>query len=323
MPALDGVTITRLHQDNGFYLLLAAEDGATALADWAGRHGAALDALLLEHKAVLFRNFNQASKEAFADFANAVATPLDYVYRSTPRSQVGSRMYTATEFPRAYTIPVHCENAYQSSWPMRLFFYCRQPAMIGGQTPLADVAAATAAIDAGVRELFARKGVMYVRNYGSGIDLPWQEVFQTSAPAQVEAFCRQHDIAYEWGAGGRLQTRQVRPALMRHPVSGVELWFNQAHLFHVSSLEPATLAAMQGVFDPDQLPRNACFGDGTPLEVDMLDHIREAYARNTVAFPWRANDILMVDNMQVAHGRRPFVGAREVLVMMGNACNGL
>jgi alpha-ketoglutarate-dependent taurine dioxygenase len=229
-------------------------------------------------------------------------------------------MYTATEFPRAYTIPVHCENAYQSSWPMTLFFYCRQPALIGGATPLADVAATTGAIDADVRQLFAQKGVMYVRNYGSGIDLSWQDVFQTTSPAEVEAFCAGRGIEYRWGEQGALQTRQVRPGLMRHPVSGRELWFNQAHLFHISSIEQQTRDAMEGLFDADKLPRNAYFGDGTPIPLDVLDHIREAYARHTIAFPWQAHDILMVDNMQVAHGRRPFVGAREVLVMMGDAC---
>jgi alpha-ketoglutarate-dependent taurine dioxygenase len=37
-----------------------------------------------------------------------------------------------------------------------------------------------------------------------------------------------------------------------------------------------------------------------------------------VKFPWQATDILMVDNMLVAHGRSPFVGQRKIVVTMGD-----
>ena len=51
------------------------------------------------------------------------------------------------------------------------------------------------------------------------------------------------------------------------------VWFNQAHLFHVSSLQPeireALLAAAGG--DP---PRNAYYGDGSPIDDRDLDQIR-------------------------------------------------
>ncbi|MEO1181615.1 MAG: TauD/TfdA family dioxygenase, partial [Cyanobacteria bacterium J06636_28] len=36
----------------------------------------------------------------------------------------------------------------------------------------------------------------------------------------------------------------------------------------------------------------------------------------TVMFSWEKNDVLFLDNLLVAHGRKPFSGKRELLVGM-------
>ena len=36
-----------------------------------------------------------------------------------------------------------------------------------------------------------------------------------------------------------------------------------------------------------------------------------------VQFQWREGDVLMVDNMLVAHARNPYQGARKIVVAMG------
>jgi len=115
---------------------------------------------------------------------------LDYTYRSTPRTIVSGKIYTSTEYPPHQTIPLHNENSYTRDWPMKIWFFSRICATTGGETPISDSRRVYQSIPREVRERFERKGVMYVRNYGSGFDLPWQEVFQTSDRADVEEFCR-------------------------------------------------------------------------------------------------------------------------------------
>jgi hypothetical protein len=61
---------------------------------------------------------------------------------------------------------------------------------------------------------------------------------------------------------------------------------------------------------------NTFYGDGTPIEAETLENIHAAYEQATVAFPWQPGDILMVDNMLVAHGRAPFSGPRRIVVAM-------
>jgi alpha-ketoglutarate-dependent taurine dioxygenase len=70
------------------------------------------------------------------------------------------------------------------------------------------------------------------------------------------------------------------------------------------------------------LPYNTYYGDGQPIEDSVVEELREAYRQETVAFPWQPGDILMMDNMLVAHGRNPFTGPRKILVGMGEPYNG-
>ena len=64
------------------------------------------------------------------------------------------------------------------------------------------------------------------------------------------------------------------------------------------------------------LPRNAFYGDGTPIEDSVIEEINHIYRQEMISFSWQAGDILMLDNMLFAHGRNPFVGSRKVLVGM-------
>jgi hypothetical protein len=48
----------------------------------------------------------------------------------------------------------------------------------------------------------------------------------------------------------------------------------------------------------------------------MLDEIRDAYDRARVLFPWQTGDIMLLDNMLVAHGRMPYTGPRKVVVAL-------
>jgi len=307
-----------LVRESGRLLMAKPAGQGMRLPDLVQQHRAALDALLAGAGGVLFRGFG-VTEAAFAEVVGALCEPLSYVYRSTPRTEVGARIYTATEYSAAHEIPMHCENAYQRDWPMRLFFFCDQAARRGGETPLADMDRVTEALDPALVDRFARKRVMYVRNYRPGLDLPWQTVFQTTERGEVERYCDAHDIAWEWLAGDALRTRQVCDALATHPVTGRLVWFNQAHLFHVSSLPAAVRDAMLAVYAADELPRHAYFGDGSPIDEADLARIRDAFAAHSVMFPWQSGDVLILDNMAFAHGRRPFEGDRRVLVAMGDA----
>jgi alpha-ketoglutarate-dependent taurine dioxygenase len=300
----------------------AAGAGADAVAGAAAQRDAITD-LLRRHGALLFRGFAVDGVATFSRFIQALAGDLlEYRYRSTPRSEVGAGIYSSTEYPASEEIPPHNENSYSAIWPMKLFFFCELPAAEGGMTPLADSHRVYQRIAPDIRQRFAARKVAYVRNYGGGADLSWEQVFQTSERSAVEEFCRHAGIEYQWRADGRLRTRQVCQAVASHPHDGRPLWFNQAHLFHHSSLAPDVRQALLEVFGEDDLPRNATFGDGTPIPLADLEAVRAAYRDEMVAFPWQRGDVLLVDNMAVAHARTPYHGERRLRVGMTEPVDG-
>jgi alpha-ketoglutarate-dependent taurine dioxygenase len=64
-------------------------------------------------------------------------------------------------------------------------------------------------------------------------------------------------------------------------------------------------------------PRNAFYGDGTEIDDAALNHIRAVYESETITFPWQRGDVLILDNMLTAHGRKPDRGSRQIVVGMG------
>lgn len=288
------------------------------LTEWVGTNKAMVDEYLCTHKALVFRRFEIDETQFSTVVSLLCSEPLDYVYQSTPRTRVADKVYTATEYPAHYKIPFHNENAYQLDWPMRLIFYCATPAAEGGETPIADTAKVTERIDARIVETFHRKQIKYVRNYGSGLDIPWRTVFQTDKKSDVEKYCQENQIEFEWRPNDCLRTSQVCQALAEHPETGQRIWFNQAHLFHISSLDERTRKGLLKIYREDELPRNAFFGDGSPLDPEDLAHIRSAYLAESVVFPWKSKDVMVLDNMLVSHARNPFKGQRRVLAGMGD-----
>lgn len=266
---------------------------------------------------VLFRNFTVATPLDFKRFASSFGQPLGtYEFGSTPRSKVFAGVYSSTEYPAHQTIPQHNEQSYTRQWPGRIWFHCMTPSQTGGETPITDSRLVYQRIDPAIREEFIGKGLLYVRNYSRALDLPWQQVFNTDDRQKVEQYCREQGIEWRWNADGELSTRQHCQAAVQHPVTQEWVWFNQAHLFHISAVQDDLRQTLIQAVGEEQLPRNVYFGDGSPIPDDALNAIRDVYARTTVAFPWQKGDVLMLDNLLVAHGRNPFVGDRKVIVAM-------
>lgn len=272
----------------------------------------------ISHGGVLIRGLPIDSMSEFSKMIQQIfPSMLDYVYRSTPRTKLGGKIYTTTEYPANKWIPQHNENSYSNEWPSHIIFYCVVPPQAGGRTPLADSRKVLKDLDPKIVQKFEELGVMYVRNYTPGIDLSWQEVFQTESKEEVNAFCQNKGIDFTWNASGpELTTRQICQATYLHPVTQEKVWFNQAHLFHKSSLDPSEQNILLEVIGPDHFPRNTYYGNGEEIELDVLQAIRSTYEDNLFSFEWEKNDVLILDNVLTSHGREPYKGARKIAAAM-------
>ncbi len=294
------------------------DGGLPALVEWISDQRDWVETQLLRYGGLLLRGFDVHSAQDFERTCRAVDPGLlNYAGGDSPREAITGKVYTSTEYPAHLEIPLHNEMSYRQSWPRKLFFFCEQAARQGGATNIADSRRILQAVDPEVRQRFAEKGVAYIQNLhdGWGFGKSWQETFETGDRDAVEQHCRDNGIEFRWTDKG-LWTRSICPGVIEHPVTRETVWFNQADLWHVSSRGQAYQEKMLKVLGEDALPSHASFGDGTPISNEELDDVRRAYRATEIVNPWQQGDMLMLDNVLAAHGRKPFDGPRRVLVAM-------
>jgi alpha-ketoglutarate-dependent taurine dioxygenase len=269
---------------------------------------------------VLFRGFDVGSAAAFAEIVSCFSNDiLEYRERSSPRIEVKDRIYTSTEYPADQAIFAHNENSYAHIWPRRIFFCCLTPPVEGGATPIVDVRSVYHCINPEIRRAFNEVGVLYVRNFSPQIGISWKTAFQTERRDEVEQLARDAGYDLQWRDEDRLTSRRLGPASGRHPLTGEPIWFNHAAFFHVSTFPDAIRRALTARLREDELPNNTYYGDGSQIKDEVVEHVRSCYLANQLIFDWRRNDVLMLDNMLVAHARQAYRGARQILVAMTDA----
>jgi alpha-ketoglutarate-dependent taurine dioxygenase len=291
------------------------------LAAWAAENQATVDAKLLDTGAVLFRGFEVRSPEYFEQVAAALTNELYGGYGDLPRVGESPNIYESTPYPPDQAILFHNESSHLPSWPMRISFCCLVAAEVGGETPIADCRVMAERLDPAVLERFREKGLSYIRNF-AGLDVSWQQFFGTDDREDVERRCLEGGAEIEWKDGDRLCVRQPAAAIRSHPATGDTLFFNQLQLHHPYFLQAEVRESLLSMFAPEDLPRNVLYGDGTPIENEVAEHVSELYWDTSVRFPWQAGDVIMLDNMRTAHARMPYSGERRIAVAMSGITSG-
>lgn len=306
-----------------FVMAASAEGGGAAapdeLAAHVRAHREALRAALHRHGAILFRGFSVENAGAFEEVVRGFAPALrGYQGGDSPRAVVTERVYTSTSYPPSLPIPLHNEMSYSRDYPSIIAFYCEVAPSEEGETPLADCRLALHSISAGLRERLKIKKLRYIQNLsdGAGIGKSWRATFETDDRQAVEALLRARGATFEWKANGALRVSETVEPILSHQQTGEQVLFAQAHLWHVSCLDVRTRSALLKLVAEGDLYHHCTYGDGSPLdEADLLE-IRSALDNAAVKVPWQRHDVLLVDNVLVAHGRSPFHGERRILVAM-------
>jgi alpha-ketoglutarate-dependent taurine dioxygenase len=305
------------------YIWNAAGADIDQFAAFTKEHAAEIDERLLKHGAILFRGFGVDSADKMRRCIDSLpGKSLRYVDGNSPRTHVHDAVYTSTEYPPELSISLHSELSYAHRWPAHLYFCCAIEPQQGGNTLIACNRNILRDLPADLVKLFKEKGIKYVRNLhddaGVKIGQSWRATYETTDRSVVERHCKDNDIQYVWKDDGSLRTVQIRKAIVEHPVTGEEVWFNQADQFHPSTNPPEIYDVIMELFgdNPIDMPHYACFADDTPIDTDMLNTVREVARKHTAYFPWKTGDLLMVDNVLVSHGRAPFSGPRKILVAM-------
>ena len=302
--------------DDALPYVFSPETGSDALTSFCEKNERKITEKLYCHAAVLFRGFQIFDQTTFEGVANVLSQGLVAEGGEHQRLSDDSQVYTPVAYPASQFLMWHNEDSFNPMWPKKIMFCPVQVPGKGGETPLVDSRELYQRLPEPLRAPFEEKGVIYHRTYGMGVGRSWQDIFATSDPAEVEAFCRSQGIEFEW-RDEALITRQRRPAVARHHTTGEMVWFAQLQHWHPACLDPVTRESLELLYDPDELPRNAFYGDGSEIEDETMEAICDAYRELHSEFPWQVGDVMVVDNMLAAHARNPYEGPRKLLVALG------
>jgi alpha-ketoglutarate-dependent taurine dioxygenase len=290
-------------------------DPPTDLPDWAADHRDALRATAAEHGAVLVRGLPlHEPAEVAAVFAELTHRLMAEREAFAARVPIAPGVYSPSRWPANQPMCMHHESSYTLSPPGLLLFACLRPATAGGVTGVADAARVLDALPKGLVERFDRDGWLLTRNFNDDIGSSYAEAFGTDDRAEVERYCRANNIEFDWRRDGGLRTRQRRPAVVGDPVTGERCWFNQIAFLSEWTLDAEVREYLVDLFGPDELPFTTSFGNGDPIDAEVVAELNQVYEAHTVREPWQAGDLMLVDNLRAAHSREPYSGPREVLV---------
>ncbi|MEU6667432.1 TauD/TfdA family dioxygenase [Streptomyces sp. NPDC046727] len=274
--------------------------------------------LLTRHGAVLLRGLGLTAPADLARAAHTLGvTPVPEREGFAARDDFGQGVYSASRWPADEPMCMHHELSYADEVPGIALFGCLKAPRHGGGTALADAARVLAALPAELVDPFARHGWLLARHYGE-VGVSWAEAFGTEDREAVSAYCRDHAVSHRWLPDGSLRTLQRRAAVVDHPALGERLWFNQIAFLNEFTMDATVREYLVSLYGPDALPFTTFHGDGTPVPEQAVQAINDTYAAATVSEPWQAGDVLVLDNLRMAHSREAYQGEREIVALFGD-----
>lgn len=284
-------------------------------AGWAAGNQDAVRAVVAEHGSLLVRGLGLRDATQVAEVVAQLTTgPVLEREAFATRERLAGGLYSSTTWPANQPMCMHHELSYTLEFPGLMAFACLTAPESGGATAVADSPTVLQALPADLVARFERDGWLLVRSYNDEIGASVEEAFGTDDRAAVEAYCHANGIAYEWQDDGGLRTRQRRSAVVRHPVTGQRCWFNQIAFLNEWTIAPEIREYLVDVYGEDGLPFTTRFGNGDPIDADVVELLNQTYDTHTAREPWQDGDLMLVDNIRTAHSREAYTGPREVLV---------
>lgn len=310
----------KLLEDGRLFPFVLQQRSPVDISSWASANKDRLKMLLKDQGAIMFRGFPMETPSDLQCLAEALdVEPLPYVGGAAPRITIYKDVHTTNESPPEKLIPFHHEMAQVPTYPQTLFFFCQQPPMEGGETPLllSDV------IYSRIAEHYPQfvsdleeKGIVYTRvipkhdDPDSPIGRGWINTFNTDDKQVAEKAADKLNVTLEWLEDGNVRTiSPVLPAVKTIGKLGKKVWFN------------SLIAAYVGWEDSRNDRRRAVtFGDGTLLDEEIIKGCMALMQESCVAVPWQKGDVFWIDNNQCMHSRNAFKPPRRILAFLGKNC---
>jgi hypothetical protein len=238
--------------------------------------------------------------------------------------------YRPTSTPPFRKNFLHNEMAYQRDIPTRIMFFCEKMAPLGGESLLGDQRKVFESIPLEYREKLLSKKLKFVRCLinrsklhdflSKRLDLfatfpSWQNNLQTEDKMEAAKICEVAGFEVAWTSKNDLVISVLVDPVMPHPVTKELMWVNNAHLFQVhSKVYGKAIYYMAKIYQSlSKKPMTLCYyGDGTPIEKEVVSAILEATEKNEFAYLLKNGEFIYCHNQCISHGRKTFQGPRSL-----------
>ena len=208
-------------------------------------------------------------------------------------------------------------------------------------------------MDPVIFDKFKAKQIRYIRHYydendGNLLDnqldpfktKSWQSMFGTDDPTVVEQKCKEQSFIPTWSGDnkGTLKLVHTMNATRIHPETGDEIWHNHMNVLHVDATTAEFAFSAQHlnswmyvvyhyIFDfivrfqrdvlyggdVEQFGQHVTHKNGELMNDAEVDYIRSLVWKHTHIYRHEKDDIVMIDNFRMGHGRQPYKGKRVIL----------
>ncbi len=280
---------------------------ATMVTDMLSRHGN-----------ILFRNTGMS----FEDFSSMkslfVKEPMKYGTFGQLRTELAKNVYTVGKLsdPEDELI-LHQEKWYENQYPRRIAFLCKSPTEQGGESTLCNLSSMLNELPETTRTklLNATFTIKYI--------LPSEKLLEDSQKEHVRTWQKAWDTQDEkeavkkalaqfgkdnflWIDNDTMQVTTSYKVLNYDQQTKQQKYIMTASMFRKRTKPAKTKGYFSSTWDED-----------TQFTDEENKLIYDSYQKNKQSILLNKVDILVVDNLQYAHGRLSYQGNRELVVLMG------
>jgi len=241
---------------------------------------------------------------------------LDYRNGLNQRDEMpGSIFSYVTQWSPSSEILPHNELSHHPVFPRWVCFFSKTPAEYGGETTLFDCAQAFEKLSHTTQQELLSEDIIFIRQHPlNASDLSKQSVNQKITYWENAGYeCKLISETVNGELCEFIETRLARPMVYYHK--------GQACL-HASIVGVA--AYWYRSVMPDQKPQLVLqWKHGSPFPDVKFRELEEAVksARIFYCNHPQANDLIILDNLRIAHGRTPFIGNRAVGILMSGSAS--
>ncbi len=289
---------------------------------------------------LLIRNTGIKDTKQYGKFLASIEfSHHSYVGGTNPRTEKGSGVYTAVDLPPPITIHSHQEMSYLDTIPDYVSFYCQLPPNNGQKTNLfVDMRQFTANLPNELKARYRGKRARLQRTLPSAEredfsqgEKSWQEALGTGNHQEATLIAQEHGWELTWKDDDSLVILHEPARFFRPHLIHGELWCNQAMLIHpvISHRCAIRNGRLADVEKLDKVRAEApdiidqmFLENGNSIPDTDVESYYDLLLEMETHFALKQGEVIILDNMLVAHGRGAFEGPREMFAALGNRHSG-